>query len=753
MSAIGDEVAMSAIGDLVFNLVARTQQFTSPIVQATRTVREFAGSAVTHLDQVADRAATIGTASGAAGGGLWLVAGAAQAIGVAVPGVSAVSTALLGVAAAAGLTSAGAASASGAISGIGARASLVQRVSDLLYRTSSVATLVSVGLTAISFVMSRFGRDTSRIDSMNRTLRQVALTAFGLRMGMLGVSLAARAVSAVINAPIRAAQATWRGLSRAVEGVSSALKGARQAAMSAVMSIGMIGGGGALGPLVAGLGVAGLSGVMGLVVGQSVAMASALETNTVAFTTMLGSVDAAKQHLTDLQQFAASTPFEFPELVNASRRLQALGFEADQAIPVMRIVGDAVGSLGLGAEGIDRITLALGQMRSKGKVSAQEINQLAEAGIPAWEMIAKRIGKTVPEAMKMAEKGAISAGTGINAVLEGMQGRFAGGMERQSQTLSGLWSTLKDSVGMVLTDIGQVIIEAFGFKGAIASTTDFVNRFRSEWMPSIASAIRFIASVFFGVIGFMRGIWDGWLGSAVGLLIEFVSNFDLYFQIALQNVVLFAANALNRFSNFFNNVGQLLVWFGENWFNIFTTAGNLAVTIFQNTAANLRGIWDSIVSYIAGNGFQFNPKPLADGFQSTISKLPNFMQAAIAETTPELEKLYAELGKRQVSAITAAAPAVAAATEAAFKPLNEELMDTEKKKKGKKAGDFAAALSKGSKEAVASIQRGQFGGPAKALETLGKQQLAESKKQTTALEALASASGSPVEDDPVVDFG
>ena len=52
-------------------------------------------------------------------------------------------------------------------------------------------------------------------------------------------------------------------------------------------------------------------------------------------------------------------------------------------------------------------------MQAKGKAASQEMMQLTEAGIPAWQMLADKIGVSVPEAMKMVEKGAVSADTAL----------------------------------------------------------------------------------------------------------------------------------------------------------------------------------------------------------------------------------------------------------------------------------------------------------------------------------------------------
>ena len=172
--------------------------------------------------------------------------------------------------------------------------------------------------------------------------------------------------------------------------------------------------------------------------------AGQFEQTQIGFETMLGSAEKANQFISDLQDFAAKTPFEFLQLTDASKRLLAFGFSAEQILPMMTAVGNAAAGLGLGAEGIDRITLALGQMRAKSKVSAEEMLQLTEAGVPAWDILAKKMGITTQQVMKLSEKGLIPAQQAIDAFIEGMNERFPDMMERQSKSLLGLWSNMKD---------------------------------------------------------------------------------------------------------------------------------------------------------------------------------------------------------------------------------------------------------------------------------------------------------------------
>lgn len=178
----------------------------------------------------------------------------------------------------------------------------------------------------------------------------------------------------------------------------------------------------------------------------------------IAFTTMLGSGEKAKAFLDKLQAFAAKTPFEFPDLLMASQRMLAMGFQSDKVLPTLTAIGDAVAGLGGSSAMVDRVTTALGQMQAKGKATGEEMMQLTEAGIPAWDFLAQKIGVSIPEAMKMVTAGAVSADVAISALTDGMNTKFGGMMERQSATFAGLWSTIKDTFGQIS---GQVMTPLF----------------------------------------------------------------------------------------------------------------------------------------------------------------------------------------------------------------------------------------------------------------------------------------------------
>src|SRR5574343_464111 len=104
-----------------------------------------------------------------------------------------------------------------------------------------------------------------------------------------------------------------------------------------------------LGALGAGLSVA-LTKPIADLVQSSIGMSEQFRQAEVALTTMIGSGTKAQAFLSELKTFAASTPFEFPDLLQAAQRMKALGFDAEAVIPIMKGIGNAVADLGGGRE-------------------------------------------------------------------------------------------------------------------------------------------------------------------------------------------------------------------------------------------------------------------------------------------------------------------------------------------------------------------------------------------------------------------
>lgn len=197
----------------------------------------------------------------------------------------------------------------------------------------------------------------------------------------------------------------------------------------------------------------------------------------ISFKTLLGTQERASSMFKDLQNFAAKTPFEFPQLRDAASKLLTTGVAADRVIPIMTALGDSTAAMGTGAEGIQRAVYALQQMNLAGKITGQDMMQLANAGIPAWDALAAAAGMSVAEVKKAVEKGTLQDAvpmlmSGIEKYSGAAMTRVKGMMDEQSKTLTGMMSTLKDTVNIALADMMQPAVA--GIKDALPGITTII---------------------------------------------------------------------------------------------------------------------------------------------------------------------------------------------------------------------------------------------------------------------------------------
>lgn len=169
----------------------------------------------------------------------------------------------------------------------------------------------------------------------------------------------------------------------------------------------------------------------------------------IGFSTLLGKT-RGQQMMNEIDRFAKKTPFKTSGVINNVQKMMSYGWDPERIIEDMETIGDAAAATGKGDQGLESIVYALSEIRSKGKLSTQELNQLASAGIRAKGYLAEGLGYGTSDEgmMKLAkdlEKGTIGANQAIDLILKGMK-EFQGMMDRTAtETVSGLWSNIEDT--------------------------------------------------------------------------------------------------------------------------------------------------------------------------------------------------------------------------------------------------------------------------------------------------------------------
>lgn len=213
---------------------------------------------------------------------------------------------------------------------------------------------------------------------------------------------------------------------------------------------------------------------------MSVKMSAEIQQTRAALVTLTRSADTADKLLKEIKTFAATTPFEFKGLAKASQQMIAFGFEAKAVVPILNAVGDAVSGLGGSQENMDSIVRVLGQIQTKGKVTAKEIMQLSQQGINAWQYLADAANVSVAEIQKTVSKGGMASSQALTAIITGMSKQFKGGMEAQSKTLLGIWATVRENMTGVMRQIGEAITKGFDLEKTFGRFSKWLTAFTVE---------------------------------------------------------------------------------------------------------------------------------------------------------------------------------------------------------------------------------------------------------------------------------
>lgn len=207
-------------------------------------------------------------------------------------------------------------------------------------------------------------------------------------------------------------------------------------------------------------------------VGGAVDYQKSMEYYTTSFTVMTGSADKASETVKKLADIGAKTPFDMPQLADATSLLMNYGFSADDAVDSMMMLGDI--SQG-NADKLDSISRAYGKMSSAQKVSLEDINMMIDAGFNPLQEISEHTGESMQSLYDRISKGKMS----VDEITESMKrstsegGKYFKSMDAQSQTLDGRLSTLSDTINSKLGEALQPILK----------------KASDEWIPNITNAI------------------------------------------------------------------------------------------------------------------------------------------------------------------------------------------------------------------------------------------------------------------------
>ena len=188
--------------------------------------------------------------------------------------------------------------------------------------------------------------------------------------------------------------------------------------------------------------------------GQLIRVRGEFQQLEIAFETMLRSKERASKLTAELAQLAATTPFEFKDVAAGAKQLLAYGSTAESIVGELRTLGDVASGT---STPINDLIYLYGTLRTQGRAYAVDIRQFAGRGIPIYEELAKVLGVNKDKVNELVSAGKV----GFKEVEQAFKnmttgsGLFAGLMEKQSKSLTGLLSNLSDAWALMMNEIGK----------------------------------------------------------------------------------------------------------------------------------------------------------------------------------------------------------------------------------------------------------------------------------------------------------
>lgn len=207
-------------------------------------------------------------------------------------------------------------------------------------------------------------------------------------------------------------------------------------------------------------------------------------------TTLTGSAEGARRRMDELREASKLPGVDFAQAVQADIKLQSVGVSAEMSKQAIIQFGNALSLAGGTAQDLDGVILALTQIISKGKVSAEEINQIAERVPQVRKVMKEAFGTADTEALQkmnisaeefvetltqgFAQLDRASAGldekfaditttlqVAVNALMKGLVGEGTNGLSELSGAVQENIAMF-EALGVGIAKIGSVAVNTLG---------------------------------------------------------------------------------------------------------------------------------------------------------------------------------------------------------------------------------------------------------------------------------------------------
>ena len=369
------------------------------------------------------------------------------------------------------------------------------------------------------------------------------------------------------------------------------------------------------------------------------------EQSKVTWTTLLGSQEEAISQLERIEKFAASTPFSKMGVDQMAKYLHNAGYEGDEVFKTLSKIGDMGSAFGLQEDSLVELTRQFSQVQQAGYAYTEDLNILADRGIPIYKAIAEEVGVTVAEVKKMASEGKLTTEI-YNKAIDSMAKTTEGAMDAQSKTFNGMISTLEDN----LTSLAGLLTEKLfnALSSVLSVILPLVESFTVAYKEtgSLKEAFKAILPQIESMGIKLDGVRVAW-----GVFSKFLSN-------TYHSMI---APLIDGFIELTNDMGDKFVESSDKIINTFELLGGVISGIWSSA---IQPVWDLFLDCIFDIWELFNenitniidlwgafPKFLSDTYHSMIAplidgfiELTNDMREKFVESSDDMMSYFDSLG-------------------------------------------------------------------------------------------------------------
>lgn len=195
--------------------------------------------------------------------------------------------------------------------------------------------------------------------------------------------------------------------------------------------------------------------------GFSVKAAAEVEQLRLTYRTLLQDAEKGDKLFQDILDFEAKTPFNLQQVQQAAGMLLGSGeFAGEEIIGLLKDIGTV--TKGVNGD-LTRVILNFNQVATNGILQGRDLRDFNVNMIPISAALAKMYGVQRSEIKKMVEEGKVGFQDVRKAfaMMAGEGGRFEGMLEKQSQTLGGLFTTFNSELFKFRAQLGKLLVEEF----------------------------------------------------------------------------------------------------------------------------------------------------------------------------------------------------------------------------------------------------------------------------------------------------